>query len=446
MNNQRHHIIQFVCILLVLWAIMLQGFTKAVKMTPLKGYTDEKEKVEMNFKTYLDGSYQDYLTEHAKRNTGFREFFIRNYNQVCYSCFNKITNNNVVKGRNQELYLKMYLDEITGKRLLYYFSDIEQAKAKAREDVEATLRLIDTLHSHGTDFLFVFAPTKTAVYPEYMPRKYQATVSDFSLQAYYLQLFKENNIPLIDFLSYFQSIKNEFPYPLYTRTGTHWAESTIPMVADSIYRKLEEVTGYRLPSIYYIDPNPTSDYSVQDGELEDQMNLLFPLRKPALPRPVFTLKDTIGTDRPNLLVIGDSYFVQLRISSFVNAFNHWDYWVYNRDVQSSRKAYNWKQLANLIDAPKVLEDADIVLAIFTAPCFYPFMYDFQKSALDLYRRLNDTEEDIIQMKMQQIKDNQRWYDAVVKQAEERGLSVEENLRRNAIYVIKSERKKQTDTE
>lgn len=446
MNKTPRYIIQFCCILAVLIAIMLQGFTHWVEMKPLKGYVSEEHPVELTFKTYYDGSYQDYLTEHAKRNTGFREFFIRNYNQVSYSCFDIITNGNVVKGRNEELYLKMYLDEITGKRILNYYSDVEEAKAEAQKNVEATLRLIDTLHSHGTEFLFVFAPSKTAVYPEYMPRKYQDAISDFSLQTYYLQLFKENDIPLIDFLSYFQSIKDEFPYPLYTRTGTHWAESTIPMVADSIYRKLEEVTGYRLPSIDYIDPNLTSDYSVQDGELEGQMNLLLPLRKPTVPRPVFALKDTIGTDRPNLLVIGDSYFVQLRGSSFVDAFNQWDYWMYNRDVQSSRKAYNWKQLSDLTVAPLILEQADIVLAIFTAPCFYPFMYDFQKTALKLYQKEADAEEDAIQMKMQQIRDNKKWFEAVEKQAEQQGMTAEENLRRNAIYVIKAEKQKQNNPE
>ena len=140
---------------------MLQGFTKTVKLKKLNGYTDKLQAVQLNFKTYLDGSYQDYLTEYAKQHTGFREFFIRNYNQVCYSCFNCITNKNVKKGYNQELYLKMYLEEITGERLLSYYPDIETAKADARANVEATLTLIDTLRQHGSDFLFVFAPCST---------------------------------------------------------------------------------------------------------------------------------------------------------------------------------------------------------------------------------------------------------------------------------------------
>ena len=69
----------------------------------MKGFDkEESAPVALTFKTYYDGSFQDYMTEHAKRNTGFREFFIRCYNQMAYSCFGKTTNDNIVEGRNHE--------------------------------------------------------------------------------------------------------------------------------------------------------------------------------------------------------------------------------------------------------------------------------------------------------------------------------------------------------
>ena len=74
MQKPSRHIIQFVCIMAVLTAIALQGFTHVVKMKPLEGVVAKEKVVELNFNNYLDGSYQAYLAEHAKRNTGFREF------------------------------------------------------------------------------------------------------------------------------------------------------------------------------------------------------------------------------------------------------------------------------------------------------------------------------------------------------------------------------------
>ena len=440
-------IIQFVCFAAVFVAILLQSFTHCIKMKPLKGFDKEEQApVALTFETYYDGSYQDYLTEHAKRNTGFREFFIRNYNQVAYSCFNKITNDNIVKGHNQELYLKMYLNDATGKTLKQHYDDVEDAKAAARDNMEELQRLIDTLHRHGTEFLFVFCPTKPATYPDMMPKSYQRQVADFSLEEYYIELFKESDIPYIDFYHYFQTLRGSFPYPLYPRTGTHWSEAVIPYVADSILKKLAEVTDYKLPSVRYLDDNLTTDYSVQDGELEASMNLLFPLNKPALPRPVFELTDTVGTDKPNLLVIGDSYFVQLRGSCFTDAFNHWDYWMYNRDVQSSRKQYNWKQLDMIWGADEVLDEADIVLAIFTAPMYYNFMFGFPQTVQNLYEKGVINDEAGGNAAIQHIKDDEKWMKAIEEQAQQRGITTEENLRRNAQYLldVKHRQKQQTE--
>lgn len=442
MNKKPHFIIQFICVSAAFAVVLLQSFTHIVKTNPLKGFDkEEQQPVELSFKTYYDGSYQDYLTEHAKRSTGFRELFIRNYNQVCYSCFNKITNNNVVKGFQQELYLKMYLNEVTGKMLEQTYHDEETAKAAARDNVRSTLALIDTLRRHGTEFMFVFAPSKTAVYPEMMPKVYQKQVADFSLEEYYIELFKENNIPHIDLYHHFQNLKNTFPYPLYPRTGTHWSEATIPYVADTILKKLESLTGYDLPSVLYLEDNITTDYSVQDGELEASMNLLFPLNKPALPRPVFTLSDTLSADKPNLLVICDSYFTQLRISPFVKAFNHWDCWVYNRDINSSRPYYDGKHLDMVYDAVEVVEDADIVLAMFTAPMLYNYMYGFAGNAIELLKQDPLSYEQILKHTVERIKSNAQWMEQIERQAQERGLTVEENIVLNAKYVIEQEEKK-----
>ena len=171
------------------------------------------------------------------------------------------------------------------------------------------------------------------------------------------------------------------------------------------------------------------------------MNLLFPLNKPALPRPVFTLTDTLNTDKPNLLVICDSYFTQLRISPFVKAFNHWDCWVYNRDINSSRPYYNEKHLNMIFDAAEVIEDADIVMAVFTAPMLYNYMFGFPETVFNLFAHGQYCDEEKVEKMMQTIRNVPGWYDAVVKQAKECGLTTEENLRRNAIYVIQSNENK-----
>lgn len=439
----KSHICTILCLLMMLGFVLMfvQMQWRPFNIKPLDGYITTTDKPELTRASFASGDYQSDIEQYISENFGFREFFIRLYNQYSYSFFRKINNNNIAEGNDHELFTYMYLDEITGQTLWDYYPSIEDAKADARKNVQETQRLIDTLKQFDIDFLFVFAPTKTSVYPEKMPQSYQEQLSDFSLEEYYIKLFKENNIPHVDFYNYFKALKDTVTYPLYTRTGTHWAQSTIPMVSDSLFRKLEELTGYHLPSIDYLDENVTTDYSVQDGELEEAMNLLFPLHKPALPNPVCTLKDTIDADHPNLLVIGDSYANQLVFSSFGKAFNNWDWWAYNRDIHSSRPRFNWRRLKEEFDAVVVLQEADIVMAVFTAPMLYDYMFEFPRTAQELLDKGYFNEEEAMETVIKIIKDEPKWYEGVVKQAEERNITIEECLTRNARYWLDCQRMK-----
>ena len=445
MNNGRHHIIQFTCIMALLSAIVVQGFTGVVKMRPMSPYIDQLQvvKQDLTFEHYRDGSYQMYLAQNAWKKSGFREFFSRCYNQVAF-LFGKIANKNVKKGSHNELFLTGNLDDITGKLLTDRYGSIENAKADAQKNVKETLALIDTLRQHGTEFLFVFCPTKTAVYPEYMPKPYKDNISDFRLADYYVELFKENGIPHIDFYNYFISIKDSAPYPLYTQTGCHWAESSIPMVADSIFRKIESITDYKLPSINYVDPNLSSHYSGHDSELETHIDLLFPMHNPKLPRPVITLTDTLGKDRPSLLVVGDGYFAPLLESCFIDAFDPWDFWIYNNLSNSSRPSNKWKYLDQLFNTAETLEQADIVIALYTSNYLFNYMSGFTHTAQELFQKGVTGEQEALEIIMRRIMDDPKWMQAVEQQAQERGISVEENLIKNAKYILENEKDNNTE--
>lgn len=440
MKNARHHIIQFVCLMTVFAATMFQGFTGAVKMKPLSPYTDHIKviKQDLSFETWLDGSYQNYLAQAAKKKTGFREFFSRCYNQVAFTFFGKSANKNIFKGSDNDLYLIANLDDITGKLLLQRYGSIENAKKDAHKNVQETLALVDTLKQHGTAFLFVFCPTKPAVYPENLPKPFKENMTDFSLTDYYIQLFKENNIPYLDFYNDFKSIKDTVSYPLYTKTGTHWAEGTMPFVADSLLRKIEAVTGFQLPAINFIDANLSSHYSGHDSELEEHLDLLLPLRHPKMPRPVFALTDTVGKDRPNLLVVGDGYFAPLHECCFVDAFNQWDYWLYNKTSISSRPSCSWQKVQQLDNAAETLEQADIVVALYTSNYLPFYMSGFTQTAQKLFHQDLSSDQETVETIIQHIKDNPEWLHAVEQQAKELGITLEENLVRNAEYLLKTE--------
>ena len=439
--NKKHFLIQFVCILMVLTAIFLQGFTHVVKMKPLSGYVPDEQPVELSFKTYYNSSFQNYLTDHAKRNSGFREVCIRSYNQCLFSLFGKSTNDNIITGNHKEMYLKMYLDEVTGKTYKNHYTTQEAFEAEAQRNIEKTLVLIDSLRNHNTAFLFVEAPSKTWVYPENMPHPYCDSVMPFSVQNYYSRLFEKNGIPHIDFLSYFQSLKGQTEYPLYTRYGTHWAESTIPFVADSVLTKIGSLIGQEMPHIVCVDENPSTHYSKQDGEIENLMNLLLPIRKPALPQPIMTLSDTT-LRKPNILVIADSYFIQLHESCFADAFNRCEYWKYNDEVITKKIEFLGK-VKYYPAVYKVIDEVDLVMVINTSVYAYDYMFGFCETAQNAFLE-RDAEglEKQIEGVINSIKSSPEWFESVKQQAIERGIELEEMLRLNAIYAIEMDKQKQ----
>ena len=426
-------LIQFVILTVACVAILVQGFTHWVPLK-LAGFVGQPEKVQLTWKTYSEGKYQDYLSDYAKQKGGFREPCIRAYNQCLYSLFKKTTNDNIVFGENGELYLEMYLHEVTGKTLKDCYGSEDYFKSRARKDIEKTLVLIDSLRRHNTAFLFVEAPSKTWVYPEYMPQPYRDSIMPFCVQDYYTQLFEENGIPHIDFLSYFKSLKGKTEYPLYSPYGTHWAESTIPFVADSILRKIESLIGQEMPHIVCLDENLQTRYSKQDGELEDLMNLLFPLRKPALPQPIMALSDTT-LRKPNLLVIADSYFIQLQESAFADCFNRCDYWKYNDEVITKDIEFKGK-VSEYLEAYKTIDEADLIMVINTAPYAYNYMFGFCETAnLAFLDHDHQRMEKLIEETIERIKGSTEWYESIRRQAEEEHRDLDSLLRGHARYAI-----------
>ena len=69
------------------------------------------------------------------------------------------------------------------------------------------------------------------------------------------------------------------------------------------------------------------------------------------------------------------------------------------------------------------------------------MNGFARTAIELYQK-DFCDEDEIRAVKESIKANTEWFQLIEQQAKERGITVEENLRINAQYVIDSKKKKQ----
>ena len=64
------------------------------------------------------------------------------------------------------------------------------------------------------------------------------------------------------------------------------------------------------------------------------------------------------------------------------------------------------------------------------------MGGFTHTALNLYEKGCTSEQEMIQSIINSIKENPEWFQAIERQAKEKGITTEDNLLLNAEYVLK----------
>lgn len=437
MKKPSLHIILFAVIMAVLCLPLVQHVGNIFHIRKVDGFTAPVEPVKLSLETYRNQTYQEYVRKNLQNNFGFRDIYIRAYNQFVYSCFHETTNHNIVMGRNGELYLQQYTNVYTGKVLRDHYGTADSARVAMRQNVEHTLRVIDTLRRFGTDIIVVLAPSKPLICPEYLPDQIQQEHSPFSIQEEYAKLYEEAGVEHINFIPIFRELKKTSRYPVYTKHGTHWAYSTIPFVADTILQKIASVKHFPMPHTIYVDSNLTTNHPNSDSELEAQLNLLFPLRHDRIPNPRYRLETGNNFRKPNLLVVGDSYFDQLNKTDFAKAFQRVDFWKYNETAYSDKKERSGK--IPLLQRYEIITQADVILLIFTDMHAYDYFFGFLNT---VERALEDgpgyDAEETIQGIIVRIKASPDWYDKVVRQAKEKGISIEQCLHDNAQWVFEQE--------
>ena len=81
------------------------------------------------------------------------------------------------------------------------------------------------------------------------------------------------------------------------------------------------------------------------------------------------------------------------------------------------------------------------MAVFTAPMLYDYMFEFPRTAQELLDKGYFNEDEAMETVIKMIQDDPKWYEGVVKQAEERDITIEESLTGNARYWLDCQRLK-----
>ncbi len=467
--------------------LFLPAFQKEIPVfenSKLGGAFTPAKNVSFSFEKWFSGEYQSKKETYIKENIGFRSKIILIYNQISYSLFNMANNPGGVVGKNNYLYLESYIHNYTGENFV----------GKRRIDrVSKRLKYLqDYFEKHGVSLFTVFVPSKASFYPEYIPDRYK-TFPQTNYSAY-LHAFDSLNIDYLDLNTYLISLKNDSKYPMFSRNGVHWTTYSMGLAMDSVIKKIEKVRNIDLPDFSWEEPvNMEAKNYTGDYDAENLMNLYFDLPRDSMPYPKFIFHDDSTKQKPKTLVISDSYYWRAYGSEIPHHEFSWGgFWYYFNTARWVKNNKKMQKPVKGMSFDRLLLQQDVVILFASQATLhiFPFEFDDQvyplyitqniESLIDYYTDVlyakkdwevhfqekasknnisieeqiaidaawlsrnhlteNQFEENEIQAIITKIKNSPKWLKSIEKKAKQRNISIDEMLRRDAIWTYNKRKK------
>lgn len=317
MNLRRQYFLSGLIALLLLAPVSALGLLAAVQPRgawadwllnrTLSGVTLPAQNTRITFRTWFDGSFQRSVTRWIDQRFCGRELFIRVYNQVLWTLFEKsyMAGESVIAGRNGQLFEAPYLT---------HFSGVESQSSD--EDLDLLARRIRTLQrrlaERGVAFVVVFTPSKALFLPGAVPARYQprgagGPPQDRERLRGRLERF---GIAVVDGVALTHAAESRLPVPAFPKTGTHWIPAAAYFTAEAVLREVESAAKKPLARLA-LTPGPV--LGQREGLTEELAKLLNLMAPPGDPYLRATFARTFDSPRRagRLTIVGGSYVNQL---------------------------------------------------------------------------------------------------------------------------------------
>ncbi|MDT8394325.1 MAG: hypothetical protein RQ761_10795 [Bacteroidales bacterium] len=479
MKQQAKHII-FIAIVALMLVPALEGFVSIFPEQDLHGDFEELEKPYLSAEKWFEGSYQEEMVPYIEQHIGFHNSLVRLHNQLDYSIFCKPSAEGVIKGKNGQLYEKDYIRAWAGKD----FVGEALLDKKLRQFGFLQQYLKDSLQ---IDLLLVLEPGKASVYPEDIPDRFAEEKANPTNYEFILNRARELDIKLIDFNAYFVQIRDTVDYPLFPKYGTHWSEFAMWYAADSLIGYIEAIRGIDLPEVVIDSIEISDELRSTDYDVGATLNLISELPHEPMPYPHHSFPEPDSSKyKPMVLAVADSYYWNMyntRIPK--NLFSNEAFWYFYKMVYPDTW-YN-ETFVTGIDLREEVEKQEVIMLMMTERFLYKFDRGFVDDLFAIYgktslydsithyktsivnldswfsdiirkaRRRNITVGEMMEIDArymlrlddpeaffslygpaaitQEIRDNEKWYESVRKNALRKNISINEQILEEAAYVI-----------
>lgn len=439
----KKRICTILCLLTMLGFVLtfVQEKWHPFKLKPLGGVTYETARPELTLKNFASGQFQSNAEQYSRENFGFREWAIRFYNQTSYSLFDQTTNQFVVQGKDGYTFFEeSYIISYTGETYL--------GEEKIQDNTRQLKLIQDILRAKGITLLPVFVLGKASYYPELIPDNYIAKRHETNNYQAYLKAFDEQSVEMLDFNRYFCERKGTEAHAIYCNLSAHWTVYAASQAMDSLVRYMEDKTQ-QTQAHFQISGFDTSYLMSQDDDLYQMMNLMFPMKHNTIDQPQFSFTEGY---KPKVLTISDSYWWTVwawNVALPQNLFSDGGFWFYNKTIYPERSPI---QNVEAVDYKQEIENQEFVLLVCTEATNHLWPYGFTERYLSAYDNVfrykqpeqYDAADSLyvtyrnkeITSIIERIKASPEWLESVERQANEKGITVEQSLWDNAEYTYR----------
>lgn len=259
------------------------------------------------------------------------------YDWANFGQFHAGYNKTIVQGKKGQLIRSVEIQTLYNKQCVL-----------PKNEVKTQLKRIHNyMKERGKRMFFIIAPDSASTYPNKIPIRYSWFKSGECQAVVAMEnMLKESNIPYFNVRNLFRNIGENTPYPLYPRTGTHWA----PYGQVVAMQKILEEFNLGTIAIEKVQTKARPDAGERD--IADLLNLIFPYR--VKDETYYTISSKASVSFPGTVAaIGDSYtgaFWQLANSGFVKR---------SQFTQNGNRDISFKEAENFLNT-------DLVFFVFIA--------------------------------------------------------------------------------
>lgn len=352
MQEKSGRIVFVICICILLMLGMIGQVT--IKNTNLQGETSKEISSEISLQNVWSGTWQSDFESYLANNLKVRTYLIPIRNQFIYSILKTSPNNNIVIGKNHNLYEEEY---ICFETQIYQPMTIDEISNL----VEKLSVLDKILKKKGKKFFIFITPSKAEIYPEDIPNNYLLLAPDTKSPSTYdlfMETLAQTDIAYYDSTQDVRELKQTAEFPVFPKTGTHWSNVTAAICAKKLSDSMEEQLDINLPE-YEVRYQECADPIHPDSDIYNLLNLL---KKPdeIFYEPIIDITDT-SKGEYTILARGGSFMgCSLRRLIFNNYFTS-SYYMENTIAICPEGMYSGNfDSYDILPIQEMIEDSDII--------------------------------------------------------------------------------------